>query len=205
MAHYERDISNSDGFLALMYQLLETELAGVKVYETAITCAVDEDLRKEWQRYLGETKRHVEIARSLLEDLGLDPNAEIPARAPVRTISGALIEAMKKAKQEGTPDEAQLTAAECVVDAETKDHMNWELIGQLAESAAPDFKRLLRKAHDQVETQEDHHLYHTSGWARELWIQALGLPAALPPPEEIRNVESAVAAARAKSARKEMI
>lgn len=205
MTKYERDISNSDGFLALMYQLLETELNGVKVYEAALTCVVDEDLKKEWQRYLGETKRHVEIARSLLEDLGLDPEAEIPARIPVRTIGRGLVEAMSKAKADGTPGEAQLTAAECVVDAETKDHMNWELIGQLADSAAPEFKKLLRKAHDQVETQEDHHLYHTSGWARELWIQALGLPAALPPPEEIKNVDSAVAAARARSARKEMI
>lgn len=205
MTTYERDISNSDGFLALMYQLLETELTGVKVYETALTCVVDEDLKREWQKYLGETKRHVEIAQSLLEDLGLDPSADIPARVPVRTIGCALIEAMREAKEKGTADEAQLTAAECVVDAETKDHMNWELIGQLAESAAPEFKRLLRRAHEQVETQEDHHLYHTSGWARELWIQALGLPAALPPPEELKNVESAVAAARAKSVRKEMI
>ena len=30
----------------LLYQALETELGGVKVYEMAISCAVNEDLRK---------------------------------------------------------------------------------------------------------------------------------------------------------------
>ena len=37
------------------------------------------------------------------------------------------------AKQAGDPVAAQLVAAECVVDAETKDHANWELIGKVVE------------------------------------------------------------------------
>ncbi len=32
----------------LLYQALETELGGIKVYETALTCAVNEDLKDEW-------------------------------------------------------------------------------------------------------------------------------------------------------------
>jgi len=36
-------------------------------------------------------------------------------------------------------------------------------------------------------------------------IQALGLPAVLPPPEEEKNVESAIGAARAKNAREDML
>ena len=35
----------------------------------------------------------------------------------------------------GKPEAAQLVAAECVVLAETKDHLNWELIGELAKKA----------------------------------------------------------------------
>ena len=36
----------------LLYQALETELGGVEIYTTALTCAVNENLKKEWQEYL---------------------------------------------------------------------------------------------------------------------------------------------------------
>ena len=42
---------------------------------------------------------------------------------------------------------------------------------------------------------------HTKGWTRELWIQALGMPAVLPPPEEVREVKTAIEAAQAKKSR----
>jgi len=44
-----------------------------------------------------------------------------------------------------------------------------------------------------------------AGWARELCIQALGMPAVLPPPEEEKDVKTAIGAARAKQARSEML
>ena len=44
-----------------------------------------------------------------------------------------------------------------------------------------------------------------TGWTRELWIESLGLPAVLPPPEEIRQVDSAMAAARAEQQRDHMM
>ena len=78
---------------------------------------------------------------------------------------------------------AQMVAAECVTLAETKDHLNWELIGELAKNSTGEAKAL-KEAHDQVEPEEDEHLYHTQGWTRELWIETLGMPAVLPPPEE---------------------
>jgi len=49
-----------------------------------------------------------------------------------------------------------------------------------------------------VEDQEDEHLYHSAGWARELWLDALELPAQLPPPEEKEDVHSQEEAAQAK-------
>jgi rubrerythrin len=198
-------VTKSAGFEALMYQLIEAELGGVQIYETALTCALNEDLQKEWQKYLDETKRHVEIARTLLEAVGLDPDAEVPARLPVRVIGESLVAAMKTAKKSGSPVEAQLTAAECVVEAETKDHMNWELVGILADKAHAAIKPALKAAYEQVENEEDEHLYHTTGWARELWIESLGLPAVLPPPEEVKHVETAIGAARAKNAREQLM
>ena len=198
-------VKNQEGLTNLLYQVLETELGGVEVYRTALQCVLNDDLRGEWEKYLTETQRHVEIARSMLEELGLDPDAELPGRAVVRHIGKWLVEAMEKAKESGKPEEAQLVAAECVVEAETKDHMNWELVGLLAQKSTGDLRKLLGEAHEQVEKEEDHHLYHTAGWARELWIESLGLPAVLPPPEEEKNVETAIGAARAKNARADML
>ena len=56
-------------------------------------------------------------------------------------------------------------AAECVVDAETKDHANWELIGEVAKKSEGVQKEALKAAHDEVEDEEDEHLYHTAGCA----------------------------------------
>ena len=43
------------------------------------------------------------------------------------------------------------------------------------------------------------------GWARELWLEFLGLPAVLPPPEEERHVKTAIGAERAKQSRENML
>ena len=80
----------------------------------------------------------------------------------------------------GTPQQAQVVAAECVTLAETKDHLNWELIGEVVKRLTGDAAKVLRAAHKEVEEQEDEHLYHNSGWARELWIEGLGLPGSSP-------------------------
>jgi hypothetical protein len=45
-----------------------------------------------------------------------------------------------------------------------------------------DGAKALKEAFEEVEEEEDEHLYHTTGWARELWIDGLALPAVLPPP-----------------------
>jgi rubrerythrin len=189
----------------LLYQSLETELGGVQVYTTALQCAVNEDLAREWQEYLEQTQTHVRIMRELLEKIGFDPDEETPGRQAVRKIGTALVEAMRLAINAGNPDAAQVLAAECVVLAETKDHLNWELLGEYAEKRRGEEASAVKQAHSVVEEQEDAHLYHTTGWARELWIQALGMPAVLPPPEEEKEVRTAIGAARARQSREEML
>ena len=188
----------------LLYQALETELGGVQVYETALRCAVNDDLRKEWNEYLEETRRHVEVVTRVFETLGLDANTMTPGRKVVKHQGEALVEAMEMALSAGDPTAAELVACECVVLAETKDHSNWELIGLVGEKGQGDTAKVLRAAYESVEQDEDHHLYHTMGWCRELWIQSLGFPAVLPPPEEVRKVETAIGASRAEQARDQM-
>ena len=48
----------------LLYQALETELGGVQVYQTALRCAVNDDLKKEWEEYLEQTHNHVRSWRT---------------------------------------------------------------------------------------------------------------------------------------------
>jgi hypothetical protein len=84
-----------------------------------------------------------------------------------------------------------------VVLAETKDHLDWELLSKCVEPLEGPGAEALKKAAQEVEDQEDEHLYHSKGWCRELWIQSLGLPAVLPPPEERRQVKTAIGAALA--------
>lgn len=201
----DADTTGTVNINELLYQALETELGGIKVYETALTCAVNEDLKEEWGEYLNETLTHREVLLSVFSELGLDPETMTPGRQVVGHIGDSLVKAMEMAKASGTPEDAELVAAECVVLAETKDHANWELIGLSAKKLTGAVSDILQKAHDAVEKDEDHHLYHTKGWSRELWIQSLGFPAVLPPPEEVRQVESAVGAAHAKNFREEML
>jgi rubrerythrin len=189
----------------LLYEALETEMGGVQIYKTALRCVVNKDLKEEWQNYLEQTENHVQIVRGVFEKLKLDPEAETPGRQVVRHIGQSLVKAMEMALQAGKPDAAQLVATECVVEAETKDHLNWELIGQIVEKGKGPEAKILKEAYDEVEEEEDEHLYHSTGWARELWIDSLGLPAVLPPPEEEKDVKTAIGAARAKQARDKMV
>ena len=188
----------------LLYQALETEIGGVQVYTTAIRCAENDDLKEEWEKYLEQTKTHVTIMEDVLTKLDLDINEETPGRKVVRTIGETLVETMEMALAEGKPGAAQLVACEAVVLAETKDHQNWHLIGEVAKKAKGDVAKVLKEAHGQVEPEEDEHLYHTKGWCRELWIESLGMKAVLPPPEEVKDVETAIGAARAEKARTKM-
>ena len=181
----------------LLLQSLEHERAGVNVYETAIRCAVSEDLRHQWSEYLEQTHTHAATLEDVLRNLEIDPEQQSPGRRIVRSLGNALVMAMETAKAAGDRMAAQLVACECVVLAETKDHMNWELLTKCAERLTGPQKQALEEACEIVEEQEDEHLYHSRGYCRELWLDALGLPAMLPPPEEMQHVRSAISAAQA--------
>jgi hypothetical protein len=69
-----------------------------------------------------------------------------------------------------------------MVLAETKDHLNWELLSQCAEKAKGEKARALKEACEEIEEEEDERHYHSKGWRRELWIASLGMTAVTPPP-----------------------
>jgi rubrerythrin len=196
---------NTKQVAELLYQALETEQGGIQVYEAALQCVLNAHLRKEWAEYLEQTRTHEQILLRTMEVFGLDPSTDTPGRQVVRRIGEALVQAMQLARKAGKPEAAQLVACECVVEAETKDHLNWELIRELADKLKGNERRALKEACQQVEDEEDEHLFHTTGWCRELWIKSLGMRAVLPPPEEEKDVKTAIGAARAKQARDEML
>ena len=99
----------------LILQSLEHEKGGVNVYAAAISCALNAELKEEWQRYLTQTKKHVVVLERVAKAFGLDANKETPGRVVVRHNGVALVEAMKLAKKSGTPEAAELVACECVV------------------------------------------------------------------------------------------
>jgi hypothetical protein len=185
----------------LLLQSLEHERGGVKIYRMALQCVLNKDLRKEWTHYLEQTERHVQILTETCAKLGIDPGIRTPGCHVVRENGIALVRAMEMALAAGDPKAAEIVACEAVVLAETKDHADWELIGAAAKAADGATAEALKAAYDQVEDEEDEHLYHTKGWCRELWLASLGLKAQLPPPEETQNVKSEKSAALVKEAR----
>ena len=184
----------------LLLQSLEHEKGGVLVYETALKCALNPDLKREWSGYLDETREHVRVLTDVIGALKLDLYQETPGRQVVRYLGSSLVHAMQMALTSAPREAAELVACECVVLAETKDHLDWELIGKCAKQLPGDQRQLLANAYEQIEDQEDEHLYHTKGWCRELWLDSLGLEAVLPPPEERRKVKTAIGAAKAEQA-----
>jgi ferritin-like metal-binding protein YciE len=188
---------NSAQVKELVLQSLEHERGGVLVYQTALECVLNEELQEEWEKYLGQTKTHVTALEKVCSALDLDPSEKTPGCKVVKHTGTALVDAMKMALAEGDKIAAELVAGECVVLAETKDHANWELLGKCAEELSGEAAAVLKEAYDRIEDEEDEHLYHSKGWARELWLKSLDLEAVLPPPEEVKDVKSAVAAAKA--------
>jgi hypothetical protein len=130
--------------------------------------------------------------------MGLDPAKETRGRQIVRYKGQALVAAMALALKGGNAQAAQLVAAECVLDAETKDHQNWELMSHAAKELSGGDRQALSDACLEIEEQADEHFSHSARWCRKLSMDALGLPDVLPPPKEKQNVKSAREAVRAR-------
>jgi hypothetical protein len=186
----------------LVLQSLEHERGGVLIYETALDCVINPELRDEWQRYLQQTKSHVTALEKICDGLSVDPEEQTAGRRVAHHMGKALVDAMKMALAEGQKEAAELVAADCVILAETKDHADWQLLGKCAGELTGDTRSMLEEAYNTIEEQEDEHLYHSKGWGRELWLKSLGLDAVLPPPEEEKDVRSAAAAAKAEGSRR---
>ena len=186
----------------LLLQALEHEMGGTKLYQTAIKCAVNGDLKEEWEKYLEETEKHVQVLHDACMQLHIDPEEQSPGRKITHDKGAALVASMEAALGTGDKEMAQCVAAEAVVLAETVDHFNWQLIGEVAAKMTGAEGKALKEAYQEVEDEEDEHLYHSKGWLRELSLEGMGLAAQLPPPEEEKKVTSAMAQAKVEQSRR---
>lgn len=132
----------------LLLQSLEQEIGGIKVYETALKCAINDDLREEWKKYLEQTRNHERILRGVCKALDVDAAKETAGRTILRSLGGALVDAMETSLAAGKREAAELVACECVVLAETKDHFDWELIGKCAENLGGEAAKVLAAAYE---------------------------------------------------------
>ena len=143
------------------------------------------------------------VVRSLCDTLGLDPDTQSPTRRVVKHIGESLVKAMQLAWQGAPPPPSWwLVNVWCTQKPKTTPTGScW--------ARWPKWPRAIWAGPESSPRSggkdEDHHLYHTKGWCRELAIEALGLPAVLPPPEEVKNVETAIGASRAEQQRERML
>ena len=88
---------DKDKLNELLFQALETERGGIQVYESAVTCAQNDDLRKEWTKYLEQTTNHEVVMLRVLDSFGLDADTETPGRSIVRQKGQGLVKNMQDA------------------------------------------------------------------------------------------------------------
>jgi hypothetical protein len=171
----------------LLLQALEQERGGELIYDTAIECALNEDLEDKWEDYLEHAERHVEILTEACEALNIDPDEMTPGRRIVQHNGNAMVMAMKMALETGDRAAAQLVACDCVMLAGNRDYFNWELIGECARSLSGEERAVLMKAYEEVQYDKEEKLAQSENWCRELWLESLGLEAELPPADDAND------------------
>jgi rubrerythrin len=179
-------------------EFLMVEQGGLQLYRVASERGTQPQLKERYEEFGQQTARHREVYVELIEALGGDPNYVSPTARLAQVKATKLIESAMIV--DGlAPEEIMANDLENVLLAETKCHLDWELVSQLAEQATDaKTKQALQRAVREVEEQEDQHLE----WARQTlsamalemvqkgpapspqrWMQALSGPT--PPIEEV--------------------
>ena len=156
----------------LILQALETERGGIKVYTAAIGAACKDDLRRQWTGCLEETRRHEGILSRVCRRLDLDPEMQSPGREIVSGHSKWLVEMIESAVATGDSGAAQLIAAECVMVSETKDLLNWALIGQVSKRGKKGLADILTTAYNEARDDGTHRPPPAGGRRGQHWNEA---------------------------------
>jgi rubrerythrin len=155
-------------------EFLTVEKGGVKLYEVALQCIHNLEVKGKFDEFHRQTVRHVEILTNIITRLGGDPGYMSAGARLAEKKAEALLATMTKSNGTMPSAEAELNAIENIVIAETKDHADWELLGHIAHrSEDSHLSQLLKPAVSEVEAQEDEHLHWTQKKMGELALRTL--------------------------------
>src|SRR5918998_5100631 len=148
-------------------EFLMVEQGGLQLYRMAAARCTLPALKQRYQEFGEQTARHRAVYVQLIQALGGDPNYVSPTARLAQVKATKLIESAMIV--DGlAPEEIMANDLENVLLAETKCHLDWELVSQLAEQATDTkLQQALQQAVQEVEAQEDQHVE----WARQTLSQ----------------------------------
>lgn len=168
--------ARKDQVVDLLGQALEAETGGAKVYEAAILSAHHEALRGFWAGSLARSRLRARALRRAFAQLDVQPDPATVGCDAVRRTQEFLAASIDGSRHSAPPASAQVIAAGCVVLAEARVDALWAVLRGVAKVLAGERGRALKAACEVAGGGPG-----TGPWARELWLQAIGLPATLPP------------------------
>jgi len=143
-------------------EFLMVEQGGLELYRVAASRSTTPKLKARYEEFGRQTAHHREVLVHLITQLGGDPDYVSPTARLVQYKASKLLESSLQI--DGlSAEEIEANDLENLLLAETKDHADWHILSQLAQSAAGPMKEPLQAAVAEVEEQEDEHLE----WARE--------------------------------------
>ncbi len=148
-------------------EFLMVEQGGLQLYRVAAARCAMPNIKQRYEEFGEQTARHRQVLVQLIQALGGDPNYVSPTARLAQVKATKLIESSMIV--DGlAPEEIMANDLENVLLAETKCHLDWELVSQLAEQVTDaKMKQALQQAVPEVEDQEDQHVE----WARQTLSQ----------------------------------
>lgn len=165
----------------LLLQAIELKKCDIHIFEAALKCAVDRGLREELEEHSRKAVHGADVLENACFSLGMDPDRATAGRRLAREIGNALVDAMQRASVNGASAAAQLVACECLAFAENKERLCRVLLAQCGRLAGGEKGRVIQEVCVEMGHAETSHVYRFMDWSRELWMEALGLQARLPP------------------------
>ncbi len=147
-------------------EFLMVEQGGLELYRVAASRCTTPEIKARYEEFGRETARHREVLVKLITTLGGDPNYVSPSARVAQFKACKLLESAV-ANAGLSQQEIELSDLENVLLAETKCHLDWELVSQLAKQVTDAKKQALQQAVQEVEDQEDQHVE----WARQTLSQ----------------------------------
>lgn len=143
-------------------EFLMVEQGGLELYRVAASRCTRPALRAKYEEFGRETAHHREVLVNLITRLQGNPDYVSPTARVAQYKASKLLGAA--VQMDGLSQaEVELNDLENVLLAETKDHADWQLLAQIANTAPAEVQSVLKGAVDEVEEQEDEHLE----WARQ--------------------------------------